>query len=60
VKRTESYTRYWERQITESERRIAVAESNLMRISLQSQLTLFEVPEAQIIQLRPLRNDLTA
>jgi hypothetical protein len=60
VKRTESYTRYWERQITESERRIAVAESNLMRISLQSQLTLFEVPEAQIIQLRPFREDLSA
>jgi hypothetical protein len=60
MKRTESYQRYWERQKEESLRRIAVAESNLMRISLQSQLTLFEVPEAQIIELRPLRNDLTA
>jgi hypothetical protein len=54
--RTESYIQYWERQISESEKRIAVAQANLARIALQPQLTLFDT-QAEVIRLRPFSGE---
>jgi hypothetical protein len=53
--KTESYTAYWERRKTEAEKLIQIADLNLTRIALQDHLQLFQLPQAEVYEIRPLK-----